>query len=635
MFFLNLSLGQFLVLFGAVSATTLVLYLLDRSRRKLTVSTLRFWVPATEPPVVRRRKKIQQPLSLLLQVLSMALLLLAIAQLRWGARMGMPRDHVLILDTSAWMAARTNERPGVRTLMDSARDRAAAYLRSVPSGDRIMLVRADALAAPVTAFEQNRKKLAEAIAQSRPGSTALNLDQAFDFARQIQALGSRRSGEIVLVSAGRVAESENVQAPPNLRVLNITDRIENCGLRKIAVRRSTSDPDVWEIYVSARNYGSAVRVVTIAIRVGGSPAGARQLTILPGAEKEAAFQYRTKAAGLLEAILAPSDPFPDDDRAVLELPPQRTLPVTVYSDQPDLLRPILTANPRVRATFRSIAQYTGNENGLVILDRFQPPKPPAADAIWIEPPVNGSPIPVRVKLEGIPFTRWCSDSPLCAGLRARDLRLASALVFEAAPGDVRIGEVEKGPVIVARPGKPKVVVLGFHPAISDMRYELATPLLFANLLRWMEPEIFRRSVLTAGSVGTVDFELDTGVRANEVRVLQENGTPVPFNIRENSVHFFTGKPGTVRVIAADREFVYSLTLPQLWESQWEPPASAKRGVPALQKPAAGSRDLWPALAVLGALGLLLEWILYGRMRRVVSRARRPLAAMRAKIRKAS
>jgi hypothetical protein len=190
-------------------------------------------------------------------------------------------------------------------------------------------------------------------------------------------------------------------------------------------------------------------------------------------------------------------------------------------------------------------------------------------------------------------------------------------------------------VIVARPGKPKVVVLGFHPAISGMRYELATPLLFANLLRWMEPEIFRHSVLTAGSVGTVDFELDPGVRANEVRVLQENGTPVPFTIRGSSLHFFTGKPGTVRVIAADREFVYSLTLPQLWESKWEPPASAKHGVPTLQKTTAGSRDLWPALAVLGSLGLLTEWFLYGRMRRLVSRPRRPLAAMRAKIRKAS
>ena len=56
-------------------------------------------------------------------------------------------------------------------------------------------------------------------------------------------------------------------------------------------------------------------------------------------------------------------------------------------------------------------------------------------------------------------------------------------------------------MIVARPSKPKIVVFGFHPALSAMRYELATPLLFANLLRWMSPEIFRRWEISGGQRG--------------------------------------------------------------------------------------------------------------------------------------
>ena len=35
-----------MVLFGSVSALTLALYLLDRSRRRQVVSTLRFWISA-------------------------------------------------------------------------------------------------------------------------------------------------------------------------------------------------------------------------------------------------------------------------------------------------------------------------------------------------------------------------------------------------------------------------------------------------------------------------------------------------------------------------------------------------------------------------------------------------------------
>src|ERR1017187_1728210 len=172
MHLLNLTVGQFLALFGSVSAIMFALYLLDRSRRRQVVSTLRFWISAEQPVVVARRRRIQQPLSLLLQLASMALLLLAIAQLRVGAPASAPRDHVLLLDTSAWMAARTNH----RTLMDLARDRARAYIRAVPPRDRIMLVRADALTTPATAFEPDRQKLEEAIARSDPAPTPLNLN---------------------------------------------------------------------------------------------------------------------------------------------------------------------------------------------------------------------------------------------------------------------------------------------------------------------------------------------------------------------------------------------------------------------------------------------------------------------------
>src|SRR6266852_6882219 len=107
MYFLNLSFLQFVTVFGSISAISVALYLLDRSRRKLVVSTLRFWVAAEHPAVAARRRRVQQPWSLLLQLLSMALLLLAIAQLRLGTPAQAGRDHVIIIETSAWMSAHT------------------------------------------------------------------------------------------------------------------------------------------------------------------------------------------------------------------------------------------------------------------------------------------------------------------------------------------------------------------------------------------------------------------------------------------------------------------------------------------------------------------------------------------------
>jgi hypothetical protein len=626
MFFVNLTLGQFAVLMTSATAFLLAIYLLERARRKQVVSTLRFWVAAQHPAPVLRRKRIQQPWSLLLQLLGIALLLLAIAQLRWGTQAGAPRDHVLLLDTSAWMTARL----GNRTLMQQAQEQALAWLRRVPRSDRVLLVRADGLTTPATALGSSRRTVEAAIRNSQPGATGLNLDQAFEFARRFQQQAGRRAGEIVYAGPGKVAEREagTVAPPRNLRVLRVADNVPNCGLRKIGLRRSPAEPDVWEVFVSAKNYGAAPRQVNLGLTYGGAPAGSAILALPPGAEREATFRYRTRAAGLLQAALTPGDAFPADDRASLELPAQPAVRVTVYSSEPDLLRPVLAANPGVQAVFRSPGEYAaGDTEGLVILDRFRPPAPPAAHAIWIDPPA-GSPVPVRQRAAKAEFSGWRTGHQLAAGLRAKGFSLDNVAVFQPAETDIRVGETASGPVIVARPGERKTVVLGFHPARSGLRYELATPILFANILRWTHPELFRRFELSGGSVGTVKIALDHDFEAEGLQVLRDDGSRVAFTARDQSLVFFSGAPGTVRVMAGDREMVYSQTLPQLWETQWQPPADVRTGMPRFTSGVAAAIELWQWLAIAGALCLLLEWFLYGRLSRRLHILGRPALAMR-------
>ena len=83
---LNLSFAEFAAIFGTISAALFTLYLLDRSRRKITAATLRFWKPAVSSPRQIQKRRIQQPWSLILQLIGIALLLLAIGQLVLGSR---------------------------------------------------------------------------------------------------------------------------------------------------------------------------------------------------------------------------------------------------------------------------------------------------------------------------------------------------------------------------------------------------------------------------------------------------------------------------------------------------------------------------------------------------------------------
>jgi hypothetical protein len=638
MFLFNLSLPEFLAILGSVSGVVVALYLLDRARKHHTVSTLRFFAATEKPPVLKHRRKLQQPWSLLLQLLSLLLLLLAIAQLRIGSPARYSRDHVLILDVSPWMAARL----GPNRLIDQARTAARQYVNALPLADRVMIVRAGVLATPALLFESDRKKIQIAIDQTQPGAASLDLQGALDFARRAQRIQAQRPGEIVFIGAARIPseESSRLDPPANFRFIPIAGPTEHVGLRKMTVHRATDDPDIWEVFLAVKNYGAAPHSIPASVNFGGSPVATHRFDLAPGAEESFSFRFRTRARGWLEARLASQDAFRQDSHAILELPPRGVVPVTIYSAEPDLLRPVFTAIPGIQANFLPLAKYDPKiRSGIVLFDRFVPPSLPATDSIWLQPPADKSPISVANIQPSAKLNQWQADHPLGAGLRARDIELTNAEIFRPAAGDIIVARSSAGPLIVARSGQTKMVVLGFHPIRSGLKYQLTTPLLFANIIRWMSPDAFRSWELTAGAAGTVDVELETETDPGAVRVQTEDGKSLPFTIEGKTLRFFTADPGIVRVLTGDRELVYSLTLPQPGDNVWKPsPGELSQGVKLGLPPRAplgpASRDIWQWLALAGAAGLVADWILYGRIDRRI-RAAKSAASAESSWRKAS
>jgi hypothetical protein len=608
MFFLNLSVVEFFALFSIVSGFVVTLYLLSRARKKQIVPTLRFWVQAQQPVSNQQRRRIQQPLSLILQLLGIAFLLLALAQLRLGSRDTSSRDHVLLLDTSSWMAARS-ARQG--NLLDDAKARAHSFVRALPSTDRVMIVRADAVATPVTGMENNRNAIDKAIDDSRPGAAALNLENAFSFAERVRRLHARNPGEVVFIGAGRLAEHGGPTAVPNgLRVFPIDAPRDNVGLTKIGLRRTPGDPEVWDALISVHNHGPALRRVPVALLFGGAPSGGRTVEVPAGKDADTTFQFRTRAAGWLEARLLTTDVLAEDNRALIEIPALQGLKVIVYTTEPELLRPALAPHRQFEASFRNPAEYTSrNEGAVAILDRFVPAEPPQGPSIWINPPAGKSPFAVRTTVNDVPIVYWRTDTDLGSGLHTRQLRLPVSSVFSPASGDIAVAEVEAGPVIIARP-KTKMIALGFHPGHDLMRYELATPLLLANMLRWVNPEVFRSTETYGRTVGAVSVVLSGAASPANVRVLGD-GRELPFTIQDRTVRFFSGVPDRVRILTDAGEQVHSLSLPELGRTTWTPPASARRGMPGRLEIAL-SRDIWQILALLGAGLLIAEWLLFGR-----------------------
>jgi hypothetical protein len=617
MFFLNLTLGEFFGLLAALGGLITALYLLDRSKRRKTVSTLRFWVDANRVQDQRSRKRMREPWSLLLQLLGLLLLLAAAAQLQWGSRELRGREHVLLVDTSAWSA----QRLGAESLLDREKSLVTGYIDALPGNDRIMLVCADSLATPVTSFTLDHAALLRALGECSAGYSALNLPQALSFARQALSWAGGRAGEIVYAGPRLVSGEQNgLPEISNLRILDAGANRENSGIRRLAVKRNEDDSSSWQATITVKNYGAARRRVRLETQFAGTVFAPRALVLSPGEETAAEYNFSTNTAGELHVNLAPHDSLASDDQASLRLPTSGALHVAVFTPRVEALRPLFESNHRLSVKFYPPTGYVADPHAdVVVLDQFAPPSPPKPAALWILPPHDKSPLPIKRVVQGAVISNWHADAALQAGLRGKETRIANAEVFETFAGDTAIASAAEGALVVVR---PKTAVVGFDPLEGDLKFELTTPLLFANLLRWLSPEAFRMLELSAGQVGTASVSLDGQENGDGVRAIDERGFAVPFTLRAQTLELFTSRPSVVRILSDDRERVLSLTLPDVAETEWKPPAQAARGLPAPIHLAPAAVDLWKWLAIAGAACLLAEWLRYGRRR--IARFQTPL-----------
>ncbi len=632
MFFLNLSAAEFFTLVGVLGGFIAALYLLDRTKRTRVVSSFRFWTPALSSNSRQRRRRMRQPWSLVLQLFCLTLLLLAIAQVELGSRPSGARNHVLLLDISAWTA----QRNGPVTLLDRETQAAERYVSALPAIDHVMVVRADALATPATAFTADRKQIFRALAASRPGFSALNIAGALSFARHAQSWSRGEPGEVVYIGPGMITEGETkLPDLKNLRTIIIRRQREHVGITGMSVQHSETIPNAWRAAVTVKNYGLQHTTIQLQMQCAGTGFAPRNLFLRAG-EESAEYRFVTPGAGKLVAEIKPGDSLTGDQRVALELPRLSTLRVAVVTNRPEVIEPLFAANERLKLrVFPSFNDEAEGWADLIVFDRIVPSAATKRASIWIDPPEQTSPLPVKGTVSDALITNWNPETPLSAGLHTKDMRIANGETFHTFDGDVTVASSAEGPIIVARNGDAthgKRAVLGFDPLASELRFQVTTPLLFANLLRWISPGVFRPADAVAQQVGAITVTLDRDERADTVRVVDERGENVPFLARRHSqqgssIQIFARRPETLRVISEESERRISIVLPDVATVEWNPPANALHGLPGVYRLAGTALDVWKWLALLAALGLMAEWMLFGNRRVPVSRAKSTSAAI--------
>lgn len=606
---LNLSMFQLLAAAGGISAFVVALYFLDRRRRKVLVSSLRFWREARVERHPLPQKRIQQPWSLLLQILGLLALLGALADIRWTANSFRALDHVLVLDTSAWMQARDAN----GTLLDRAKRFAIRYVRSLPPGDRVLLVMSDANPMPAATFEEDPAVVENAILSATAGTTALQLGEALGFARQMLA-NREAAGDIVFVGSRWIAEDEIpaiTRELQNLRVISVDAEWRNVYLDKVTLQPKERDAGGWTAFVSVGNRGPAAQV-PVQLSFGGAPTAAATVRVPPDSVVTVPVEFRTGAAGWVDVKLDLGDMVRADNFARVEVPRTSVVQVQVCTQSPARYASLFGANPGWNATYRTESPCPIAENAeLVILDGVMPAGTLNRPTLWIAPPAN-SPFPSRAANLAKNRVDWNPASQLTEGLQAKDLVIQGGRFLQALAGDETFATVDGNPLALARPGDPPQVAWGFQPLASDMRFEVTTPLLFANTFRWLAPGTAVPEELSIGSTGSV---LLTGLSEGEgeaPRVLDARGNALPVSKATDGWRFFAGNSGVYQVRQGQTERMVSLTLPQAPKSFWEPtPEQLLKAIPASSSAEPPTR-WWTWLAAFGLLCLVVDALLFDR-----------------------
>jgi Ca-activated chloride channel family protein len=610
---LALSPAEIALVWAGLASAALWLYLHHRRPQHRKVSTLRFWA-SVQPISQPRRRKLREPWAFLAQVLFLLLLVLALANPRWGpASEG--RSVVIVLDASIWSQAHPAGEPA---WIDRERAEVLSLLDSLPGRDRVLLLRAEADAPPILPFTTDRAALRRAIQNAQPSSVAADLPRALEMGRA--ALGGARRGLLVYVGPGLVDPEQarrldefraEVESPDHnggqpqflVRLVGDWSAVQNRGITRLSLRRDAAQPDHWRLLTQLKNYTDQKADVVLAFSVNGQPLGQRKLSLAPEALANAQDEFTWDKGGMLQAEITPTDVLPADDRAAVNIPTFRTVHVAVFASNAspfaaDLLS-VLSSNPYVQAQILPLELSANISPDVAIYEGVNFPAPPEFNSIWFlsRPPAAGS-RPLRV-------TGWNSQHPATRWVRTHDISVRNPAELKVEPGDTVLAYTEgdpPAPLILARERDGRrILIIGFNPHDSNFPLESAFPLLMAGSVEWMTHSVDE----VADSLSTGEIDLP----GPATKIIAPSGREVPFARKGADVHLLANETGMYKVIGSGGETSIAVNPPALPAQRVQSTAAEAAEVEGEPLPPA-AWDMWRWLVLLAIVALWLEWWLY-------------------------
>src|SRR5258706_11450741 len=365
--------------FAASIPVVIVFYLLKRKRVvKLVSSTLLWQKFLADTQASAPFQKLRKNWLLYLQILLLALAVLALTRPFFKTTAKPAQLRVIILDGSASMQA-VDESP---SRFERARAEALKWVASLEPTDQMVVLLAGANTEVKQSATSEKAALRRALQACAPTDSPTRLVPALKMAESL--VRDRRDAEIHLFSDGAVpelSEFENKALP--LIYHKVGQRADNLGITALDVRANPDDATQRAIYTSVANFSTNTMESDLELKLDGQLVETKPVKVAPGEVSPQIFLAAQTHDGIFTVHLTVQDDLAADNSAsVVSLLPH-PVKVLLVSRGNRLLEKALRAASNVQLTVATDLTDDAADYDFVTLDDVTPAVWPRANVLAI------------------------------------------------------------------------------------------------------------------------------------------------------------------------------------------------------------------------------------------------------------
>lgn len=596
--------------FAAAIPVVVVFYLLKRKRViKLISSTVLWQRFIAETQASKPFQKLRHNWLLLLQLLLLALAILALSRPFFAGETKSSRLRVVILDASASMQS-TDVKP---SRFVKAKEESLKWVDSLRDYDQMVVLQTAAGTVVKLSATSSKTLLRQAIESCAVADTPTRLNEALRLAETL--IKNKEDAEIHLFSDGAVAnlgEFENKNLP--LVYHRIGERGINLGITSIDVRANPENPAQRAIFASILNPSTNAMSAEVELRLDDQPVSKQSVLVPATNTLPVLFLADQKKDGIFTVrINTPDDLAVDNLASAVSILPQ-PVKVLLVTKGNRFLEKALRSTAGVELQVVSMLADKAPGHDIVVLDDLLPVVWPDTSLLALHTQQTNW-FTRLAPLENPPVVDVRTTHPLLRYVSFDNVLIRETLAVNPPPWGVTIVESRATPLIIAgERNRRRIVWVGFDPLQSNWPLIFSYPIFIANTIEWLNPASVNSSQLTikAGD----PFRVGLAAPPKSAQMILPGGKKVPLILETNSSELVfgdTSRQGIYRLEAGTNNITFCVNLVDGPESTIAPRPEIQFGEyskVSSTKLKRANLELWRWIALAGLVVLLFEWWFY-------------------------